>query len=324
MLKAFHSIDELERVPCFRGGVAQTLCLHESRESMAPRVAPGISFRRGRRGFTLLEMVLALLIGVVLMYSLYSVLNQQVRQAQQGRLILHEATLARSLLTRMAGDILCTLGAANPRPTASGGGGGTGATSNSAAASTTTGTSTDSTIVFNNGVYGTNNMLVLTVSKVPRDLNLTQVLGTSVASADPTQQSTISDLARISYWMVGGGQNSPSQSAGLARQELQQATSNEIATLPPDVDPSTYKLIPEVKDIQFQYFDGVNWNDTWDGTTLGGPTGEIPIGPPAAIKITLTFFRRDVNNNDLPDSALPPYQHVVCIPAGNNFPMTNP
>ena len=49
--------------------------------------------RRLKPGFTLLEMVLALLIGVVLMYSLYSVLNMQVQQAQGGRLILHEATL---------------------------------------------------------------------------------------------------------------------------------------------------------------------------------------------------------------------------------------
>ena len=186
------------------------------------------------------------------------------------------------------------------------------------------GTTTDSTIVFNNGVYGTSNMLVLTVCKVPRELNFTQVLGTSVASADPTQQTgSISDLARISYWMVNGGQASPSQTAGLARQELKQVTSSDLATMPPDVDPSTYKLTPEVKDVTFQYFDGANWNDTWDGTTLGGPTGEIPIGPPSAIKITLTFFRRGVDNTDLADSTLPQYQHVVAIPAGNNFPATN-
>ena len=289
--------------------------------------------KRARPGFTLLEMVLALLIGVILMYSLYSVLNQQVQQAQQGRLLVNEATLARSLLTRMASDILCTLGAANPTPTASGGTGGTGAgsasstTSSSAAASggaTTMSAGSDSTIVFNNGVYGTNNLLVLTVSRVPRDLNLTQAQGSSIASADPTQQSTVSDLARISYWMVNGGQDSLSQSAGLARQELKQATSNDLASIPPDVDPSTYTLTPEVKDIQFQYFDGVSWNDTWDGTTLGGPTGEIPIGPPAAIKITLTFFRRGIDNTDLQDSSLPQYQHVVAIPAGNNFPATNP
>jgi prepilin-type N-terminal cleavage/methylation domain-containing protein len=279
-----------------------------------------LSARPKARGFTLLEMVLALLIGVVLMYSLYSVLNQQVQQAQGGRLILHEATLARSLLTRIGSDILGTLGAANPKATGSGA-----SSASSGTSSTTMGTTSDSTVVFNNGVYGTSNTLVLTVSKVPRDLNFTQVLGSSAASADPTQQTaSLSDLARISYWMVGGGQASPSPSAGLARQELKQATSNDLSSIPPDVDSSTYKLIPEVKDIAFQYFDGVSWNDTWDGTTLGGPTGEIPIGPPSAIKITLTFFRRGIDNTDLPDSTLPQYQHVVAIPAGNNFPATNP
>lgn len=286
-----------------------------------------------RSGFTLLEMILALLIGVVLMYSLYGVLTMQVQQAQNGRLTLHEGTLARSILTRMTSDILGNLQAVNPMyipgsslassaapaatpATTTANGTTTGSTTPSTTDTTTT--ETNSTIAFNTGLYGTTNSLILCVSKVPRELNLTGVLG-SGGRADPTQQVTACDLRRISYWMVSGTGNS----AGLARQELMQATSNDLNTTPPDVpDAPSYIIAPEVKDITFQYFDGANWQDFWDGTTLGGPTGETPIGPPSAIAITLTFNRRAPDNTDLPDDQLPKYKHVVAIPAGNNFPQT--
>jgi len=186
-------------------------------------------------------------------------------------------------------------------------------TSSSSSSSTTT----SSNPPFNIGVYGTSNLLILTVSKVPRELNLTGVLG-NARIGDPTQQATVSDLRRISYWV-------PSGSSGLARQEIAQATSNDITSIPPDVSQDSYRILAaEVKDILFQFFDGVNWQDTWDGTTLGGPTGEIPIGPPSAIAITLTMTRRGADNTDLPDDSLPKYKHIVAIPAGNNFPQTNP
>ena len=157
-------------------------------------------------------------------------------------------------------------------------------------------------------------MLMLTVSKVPRwwiDQSLPP------AQADPTLQATSCDLRRISYWIVTDGGK-----PALAVQELMQATSNDLTTVPPDVSADSYKILAsEVKDITFQYFDGVNWNDSWDGTVLGGPTLELPIGPPSAISITLTFNRPSVDGVDPPD--LPKYTHVVAIPAGNNFPQTN-
>jgi prepilin-type N-terminal cleavage/methylation domain-containing protein len=241
-----------------------------------------------RSGFTLLEMVLALSIGLVLMISLYSVLSMQVQQAQTGRLILAEGTLARSILTRMAKDILSNLGPVPPVATAPSSGG------SSSGSSGTSTTDTSSTFVFNNGVYGTNNVLVLTVSKVPPP------------GSDPTQQATVADLRRVSYWLASG------DPSGLAWQELQQATGNDLSSIPPDVDPSTYKIMAaEVKDVAFQYFDGTTWQ------------GDIPIGPPSAISITLTFSRKNVDGSDLPDSQLPKYTHVVAIPAGNNFPQTN-
>jgi prepilin-type N-terminal cleavage/methylation domain-containing protein len=259
-------------------------------------------------GFTLLEMILALSIGLVLMISLYNVLSMQVQQSETGRRILNEGTLARSIFTKMTSDILSNLGAANPTATAT-------ASSSTATATATTDPSTtpmatgDSTITFNNGVYGNNTLLILTACKVPQ-LN----------TADPTQQASVCDLRRISYWLVNDGANS-----GLAWQELAQATGNDLTSIPPDVPAGTYELLAtEVKDLLIQYFDGVNWQDSWDGTTLGGPNADIPVGPPSAIAITLTFSRRGPDGADLPDDQLPKYKHVVAIPAGNNFPSSNP
>jgi prepilin-type N-terminal cleavage/methylation domain-containing protein len=290
-----------------------------------------------RPGFTLLEMIVALSIGVVLMISLYSVLDMQVRQAQGGRQILQEGTLARSIHTRIASDILAALSAAALPATPPSSGGGSAASSaaaNSSAANATSansnspssnsansssanssspsGTTTGSTgpgIVFNNGVYGTNNVLVLTVSKVP--FNMNGNLGSSVA-VDPTQQASNCDLRRVSYWIAGGG---------LAVQEVSQPTSADLSTVPPDVADGSYKILAsEVKDITFQYWDGASWNDSWDGTTLGGPTGELPIGPPSAIKITLTMSRPGASGTESTQSK---YSHVVAIPGGNNFPSTS-
>jgi prepilin-type N-terminal cleavage/methylation domain-containing protein len=271
-----------------------------------------------RAGFTLLEMILALAIGLVLMISLYNVLNMQVYQSQAGRVIQQEGTLARNIFARMTENILANIGPVPvPPPSASSttssapsgtattapaaGSAATAPSSSTEASSTTMATSdTSGTITLNNGVYGTSNMLILTVSKVP-------------SRADPTGQATDCDLRRVSYWLDSGG---------LAYQELMQPTSSDLNSLPPDVPQGSYAILaPEVKDIRFEYFDGAGWQDSWDGTTLGGPTGEIPIGPPSAIRITLTFSRKGADNTELPEQA--PYQHVVAIPAGNNFPQTN-
>jgi hypothetical protein len=124
---------------------------------------------------------------------------------------------------------------------------------------------------------------------------------------DSSQLSPVSDIRRISYWFINDGAGS-----GLAKQEVTSATGNDMQTTPPDVsDPSNLIIAPEVKNVLFEYFDGSDWQSSWDGTTMSGD-GITPIGPPAAIRITLTVVQRDgVHTTD--------YQHVVALPGGNNF-----
>lgn len=259
-----------------------------------------------RPGFTLLEMILALAIGLVLMISLYSVLNMQVQQAQVGRLKLEEATLARDIRKRMTLNILSHVGPANPAPTPA-------ASSSSSSASSSTSSSYTTTIneafLFNNGVYGNSGLLVLSTSKVP--LAASNGNTRAPVTDTPLDQATVSDLRRISYWI---------SSEGLCVQELDNATSNDMNSFPPDVPPGTYKVLaPEVKDVVFEFWDGTGWQTSWDGTQPAAD-GVTPMGPPSAIRITLTFFRKTGDDSADEKST---YPFVVAIPAGNNFPSTN-
>jgi hypothetical protein len=160
-------------------------------------------------------------------------------------------------------------------------------------------------VQFNLGVQGDTNRLTIYVSRVPSELLVTN---------DPTASGavlpTVSDLRRITYWLAGG---SGDATAGLARQEVKVATSDDaINSMPPDIpDELTYVIAEEVKSLEFQYFDGTNWQTSWDGTALGSD-GMTPMGPPLAIQIKVGISPK---NGD-PDN-LKYYRHVVTIPTAN-------
>src|SRR5262249_17299391 len=76
-------------------------------------------------------------------------------------------------------------------------------------------------------------------------------------------------------------------------------------------DEASHVIAPEVKSLQFRYFDGSNWQDSWDGTQPG-PDGVTPQGPPRAIELTIGF-----GTPDNPDAALKTVRHVIAIPPAN-------
>ena len=41
-----------------------------------------------------------------------------------------------------------------------------------------------------------------------------------------------------------------------------------------------------MRSLNFQYFDGTDWQDSWDSTALG-PDGVTPLGSPLAIAVTI-------------------------------------
>jgi hypothetical protein len=152
-------------------------------------------------------------------------------------------------------------------------------------------------------VQGDATTLHLYVSKVPREL-----FPTADENAPPSV-GVVSDIRRISYWLASEG--------GLARQEVKTETSQDIGTLPPNVpDEASYVMAPEVQNLSFSYFDGTNWQESWDSTMLGDD-GVTPIGPPRAIAITLTIPHVPGGPWRTGKPVMKTYRHVVAIPTAN-------
>jgi hypothetical protein len=168
--------------------------------------------------------------------------------------------------------------------------------------------------VFNVGVQGDTGRLALPVSRFPREVNLTP---DQLANIDALP--LVSDLRRITYWLAGGNSDSP---FGLARQELKVVTTDDLDSIPPDniPDETVFVIAEEVKSLTFSYFDGTNWNDTWDGTSTD-QNGNGPIGPPVAIAITIGIYAPGVAGAD-PDTKLKYYRHVVAIQTANGTSQT--
>jgi hypothetical protein len=277
---------------------------------------------RPRPGYTLLEVLLAAGIATLLMAALYVGMDVQLRYAQEGREAVDEATLSRAILARITADLTNCLTPVTATPSSSSGGGGSTAAASTSATSTTgtgtTGTSSgtatggattslNAVTPFNGGVQGDNGQVTVWVSRVPPPPD-------GVAPNDPDapmQPLGASDIRRVSYWIASGG--------GLARQELLRVSaSDDDAQMPPYV-PNEDQLVfaPEVASLLFRYFDGTNWQDTWDGTQLGAD-GATPIGPPRAIEVTVGIRKPGADPNDA--SAVQTFRHVVAIAAANAQP----
>lgn len=266
------------------------------------------SANRARPAFTLLELLLAAAIGAMLMGALYVALNVQLRYAQAGRDRVEHALLVRTLLSRMASDVRLSLAPTIPLPaststttsTAPGGTGGGGA---SATTTTTSSTATTSAVQFNLGIQGQSTQLTLFVSRLATDI-------------DPLAENPVvgSDLRRIDYWLASDGV----QPRGLCRQELKPVTADEALSFVPPEMPEDLSLIlaEEVRLLEFHYFDGSQWLDSWDGTTPGAD-GMTPQGPPVAIEIRIGVLPAGVKPAEAAEHELKVYRHVVALPTAN-------
>ena len=106
------------------------------------------------------------------------------------------------------------------------------------------------------------------------------------------------------------------------RQEMKLVTSDDASTLiPPNIpDEAAHVIAEEVKSLTFSYFDGSQWQDTWDSTQPGAD-GATPKGPPLAIAIVIGIpapGAERTNNGNLKQ-----YRHVVAIPSANGATQPN-
>jgi hypothetical protein len=291
-------------------------------------------------------VLLASAIAVMLMGALYVAVDVQLRHVQISRDVVEQSSLTRVLVARISSDIRGTLAPQLPKSSSGGGTSGAGTTgtaastastasaasnksatssmSSSAASTSTAGGTTSSssstasggvtnTVVVNYGVQGDNGQLTIYVSKGPREVY------NFIGGAPDAVAPVVSDLRRITYWLAGDS-GSPQ---GLARQEVTMVTSADyINNLPPDIAPdSTWKVIAEeVQSVYFRYWDGSNWQDTWDSTQPPADNSSTnPQGPPLAIEITLGLATPGSNDTQ----NLKSYRYVVALPTANGAPQTS-
>ncbi len=252
-----------------------------------------------RSGFTLLEVLLALGISVLLMGALYVSMDVQLNYAQAGRERVDDAVLARALLQKIRADVSSALTPITAtQSTSSGGVGDLVAAVLGGGSDTPTATASLNAVTpFNGGIMGDVDTLTMFVSRVPG----TTRLG-SDADAAPNGGS---DIRRVSYWLVAD--------KGLACQDISRVTADDETTqLPPDVQDDVAAVIaPEVVGLEFHYFDGANWADSWDGTIVGAD-GVTPTGPPRAVKVVIGI--------KTPSGKVRTFTHVIAIQAANSQP----
>jgi prepilin-type N-terminal cleavage/methylation domain-containing protein len=285
-----------------------------------------------RSGFTLLEVILAATIAVLLLGGLYVAVDMQLRYAQVTRDRVEHSTVVRSVMNRIENDVSLVVGLSDParyRRTPSTGGGsgnGTGGGNNNTngtgtGTGTGTGASSDSSggttsgigdaVTLPLGVMGDSETLHLFVSRFPRE---------AYANADSLNATGVSDLRRISYWVVGGS-GTP---LGLARQEVLAATSDDaLNNLPPGIEnENQYVLAEEVRAIRFSYFDGSDWQDSWDSTALGAD-GVTPVGSPRAIGVEIDVVEAGADVAD-PNAPVRTHRHVIAVSTANGATFLTP
>jgi hypothetical protein len=287
-----------------------------------------------RPAYTLLEVILAMAMAVLLLAAVYSSISYQVRHAQAGRDLIDQTTLARSIIDRMASDIAAVASLSDPgryrnqqQQQSSGGAGGSGmagagaggaAAGGSGAGGAAAGTGTGATggasggasgasgstqapgvtVALPMGVMGNSSELHLFVGRYPTE---------SWPANTNDQAPLTSDLRRIRYWLDEG-------KGGLCRQEIKVVTSADALNFSaPTDDNGQYVMAPEVHSLEFSYYDGTNWNDTWD-STMAGPDNVTPIGSPRAISIRIGLPAPGEKGND---PKLKYHRQVVVIRTAN-------
>ena len=107
------------------------------------------------------------------------------------------------------------------------------------------------------------------------------------------------EIERISYYLTSPTNNTPGQ-------DLFRSVARNLLPVMQDQTDDQF-LLSGVETINFQYFNGTTWQDTWDSTAVDTMTG-LTNNLPSAIKVQLQLY------NDNPSLGLPaPVELVVPI-----------
>ncbi|GIX01641.1 MAG: hypothetical protein KatS3mg112_0578 [Thermogutta sp.] len=263
-------------------------------------------YRLGRplrdRGFTLLEVIVALGLVAILLAALGAAVDFHYRVVQKARAQVEEAQLARTLLERIAQDIrgavpydpinfeklipgLVTQAAQSDFSSLAGDAGlGSellGELTSESDVSELGGDWTMTTLPRSvPGLYGGSDWIEVDVSRLPRPDQLSSEI---MLSSEGLFIDRVSDVKTVAYFVVSPeetinysftampGVTGFEEQGGLVRRELDRAVTvwaaqtGELDTIDQQLQP----IAPEVAAIQFAYFDGSEWTDSWDSGSQG-------------------------------------------------------
>jgi prepilin-type N-terminal cleavage/methylation domain-containing protein len=250
-----------------------------------------VTRRTSRPGYTLLEILVASVIGLLLMAALYVAFSVIISDTSVGRDLTAESNLSRGIINRVGIDLGSPVGVLGPKsggdPAASGGG--SAATDASATTSASTGTAVTDTsstdtgtaavtpganVPFQAGVVGTGDQLIIYLTRSPDYL---RKRGTATATA------VTPDLVKVTYYLHSSGK-------GLCRKEEPWVTGEGVwnSTAPDRGNEDGERIAPEVVNVQFEYASGSGYTSDWDGS-IPDATGAACQGPPRAVRMTLTL-----------------------------------
>ena len=317
-----------------------------TRTSRQPEVQPVTPKRHSRAarhhaerdaysGFTLLEVVVALSLSVMLLAAVYGAIRLQYRLTEAGRDQMLQAQLSRAILQQIEADVRSIVWRIQEAPEES---------SESESGEPTEMdddlieiTSTDDAFATgSSGVFGDSQNLVLHISRPPRAL----VAATS--ETDAAEASGKSDQASVSYFLAdpssgglagqvasmnGGDSSAFGGVVGLARLEgdrllIEQAGANDST----DMLASQAKVLAaEVVSLEFAYWDGLEWLDSWDSVT----SGSLPsaIGVTMGIDVTKSPEQRwlaerlQENGSGVVEEEIKPIEvrHVIAVPLAEPY-----
>lgn len=271
------------------------------------------SQRKNVSGFTLLEVILAVALTAILMAIIAGAIDFHMRQLTVRRTQIEEAQLARAVLRRIADDLRAvvvyrpvdfssveamtdTADAASDALDALSGE----ATTTTEEPETSAADDLASSVVPPSipGIYGNQYELQVDISRIPRYEEYELALQTG------QQAGGLSDLKTVTYYLMGAGGTLSASTvnaigtaegadSGLIRRVVSRATSRYALTGGnfEGMEDNDQLLAPEVSDMQFQYFDGFQWNSDWDSDLRGG----IPLA--VEIMIVIDDFRLDDPND---------------------------
>lgn len=260
-------------------------------KSRTVRICPA---SRPRSGLTLLELLITLGLGILLISAISAAMTIYMNTETAGRARMERAQLVRAIYLKMANDIRCV---SYREPVADDESSGTGLSAAEEAAVTGIASApvglgpidpdtglTNETV----GLFGDSQKLVLHISR-PRRLPATVSSDSDQAGEEASVDYDASGLRSISWSLSGtssgnsSGQGNNTGGGGLARldQDRYLTTTEPTARGSDEGTPEGELLASEVTGLQFRYFDGVEWLDSWDSTT------EERL--PNAVEVTIEF-----------------------------------